>query len=285
MKIHRLSVLMLVAVLGLAIWSVYPTDDGQLPGTLRLAALSGPGNAATHRALDPFAQHLSAAARRAVLVELITPDADFKRLDLALLPSPLLSRWPEAEVLAWSKGAARVGGQTRPMFLHRRDRPWYELPDPKVIFGDRWSWGGCRGAWGYLKEHGFIERGSSTGGENYTYGLNPYSHAEAIAAVVHGAYDLAIIREEELLAALDGGLVNRGEYAFGPAGEFGGGFALVAGPSVNDRARRALRAAALNLDTLRFDESSLRVRTVLAALGQLHLDGFVPVEPLPGLRP
>ena len=166
------------------------------------------------------------------------------------------------------------------MYLQPRGEDWFAKSAPRIILGDSHSWAGGRGAADYLREHGVEPRSA-----RMASGGNVYDHREAIAALVHGAYDVAIVREADLEEALESGLVDRDAFLFGAAGEAQPCFALVASPQLAKGVRRSVRSAALNLDTLRFDQSSLRVRTVVAAMAQLRLAGFVPIEPLPNLRP
>ena len=116
-------------------------------------------------------------------------------------------------------------------------------------------------------------------------GEEPPALREAIAALVHGAFDLALIRETDLRRAVESGLIDLERFSYEPAGPAAPSFALLAGPRLSGRARNAAREAALNLDHYRFDRSQRRVAAVVAAMGQLGLSGFAPVEPLPALRP
>jgi ABC-type phosphate/phosphonate transport system substrate-binding protein len=282
MSPNRLSLLMLVAVLALALWSIYPTGPAPIPGVLEMAVLTGRGELATSRALQPLAEYLAASARRTVELKLVDSLADLHDADLALVPTTFAESWQGSETLAWAKTLMATGGGSRPMYLYPRSAVWFEKAEPRVIYGDPHSWSGGRGAGDYLRQNGFDPRVAK---ERVHAAVDVYDHREAIAALVHGAYDLAIVRETDLMEAVGSGLVDRREFAFGPAGPSKPCFALVASPQLAPAARRSLRSAALNLDTLRFDRSSLRVRNVLAAMAQLRLAGFVPVEPLPGLRP
>lgn len=282
MSPNRLSLLMLVAVLALALWSVYPTGPTPIPGVLEMAVLQGRGELATSRALQPLADYLAASARRTVELKLVDSLADLHDADLALVPATFAESWQGSETLAWAKTLRATGSGSRPMFLYPRGEIWYEKPEPRLIYGDPHSWSGGRGAAEYLREHGLDPRSAP---QRIRAARDVYDHQEAIAALVHGAYDVAIVRETDLLEAVGSGLVDRRDFAFGPAGPPKPCFALVASPQLVQATRRSLRSAALNLDTLRFDRSSLRVRNVLAAMAQLRLAGFVPVEPLPGLRP
>lgn len=273
-------------VVATAASTLLPAGRAPAPGRVRFAVLEGPGRERTLQAVTPFAEYLGAAVRRAVLPAVIAGD----RLgdapvgfDLALVPASAAAAWPGAEVLAWVSRCRMSAGGCRAFVVFRRgDRVWHELRAPRVILGDRWSWSGGRGAVAYLREHGFeLPQGFG----EVAYGANPYDHTEALAALAHGAFDVAVACEADVRAAVDEGLLDARTIVFGPAGEPGRDFALVAAPSLAPRARSAIRDAALNLDLYRFESRNTRTALVLQALRGLGVEGFSPVEVLPSLRP
>jgi ABC-type phosphate/phosphonate transport system substrate-binding protein len=273
-------------VVATAASTLLPAGRAPAPGVVRFAVLEGPGPERTLRAVEPFAEYLGFAVRRAVLPSVLSGDrlesgaADF---DLALVPAEAASAWPGAEVLAWVSRCRMASAGCRAFVVFRRgERVWHELRAPRLILGDRWTWSGGRGASGYLREHGFELPG---GFAKVAYGANPYDHTEALAALAHGAFDVAVACEADVRAAVDEGLLDAREIVFGPAGQPGRDLALVAAPSLAAPARRAIRDAALNLDLYRFETENLRAALVLQALRGLGVEGFSPVEVLPSLRP
>jgi ABC-type phosphate/phosphonate transport system substrate-binding protein len=285
MKGERLTWVLGALVVATAVSAVFPRGGPQLPGMIRFGVLAGAGVVRTERALTPLTDYLGLAVRRAMRPEVVSVDrlrADAGGFDLALLPSTFLDSWGSGEVLAWGKPRGMPGARTRPYALFRRKDPWYDLDAPRVIFGDRFTWSGGAGSDAYLAEHGF---GSHEELGGVQYGSDPYDHTESIAALVHGAFDLAIVRESDLREALETGLVDRSRFAFTPAGPAHGDFVLVAGATLSSSARRRIRDAVLNLDLYRYDETNQRVQAILASLDPLGLSGFVPDEVLPSLRP
>ena len=281
----RLTLFLMVAVAGLAIWSAVPTRDVRLPGVLRVAVATGPGEFQTSRALAPLCDYLGLSVRRSMRPVSVLPEqlrAELSEYDLALIPSSWAQSWEGSEVLAWGKVRASGGFRSRPFVVTRRDHDWVETASPRVIFGDRYTWAGYAGALDYLRERSFD---ATDEGQSIAFGHNMYDHSEAIAALVHGAFDIAIVREADMRAALDAGLLRREAFAFEAAGELGVDFALVAGPSLSGGAKQSIREAALNIESLRYDKLSLRVKAVLGAMGQLGLEGFGPTEPFPAIRP
>jgi hypothetical protein len=222
--------------------------------------------------------------RRSIELELLRGDHLPDRpesWDLALVPAPFADSEGEAIVLAWSKTRGRTGNRERPVLLHHRGDAWQALEAPRVVFGDSLTWQGGRGAWDHLRERGFAS--TSDFGRAH-YGRNPYDHLEAIAALVHDAYDLAIVRETDLRDALASGLVDRGRFGFEPAGALRPTFVLLASPQLSADARERVRDAVLHLDDLRFERPRPAVDAVLHGLEELGLGGFVPNELLPRLR-
>jgi ABC-type phosphate/phosphonate transport system substrate-binding protein len=257
----------------------------ELPGVLRLAVPEGAGNARTERALQPLRDYLAQSARRAIEVSVLPAEdlrQDQQHFDLALIPSTFLDSWGErASILARLRTHSMMGLPSRPYWLSRSDVDWKQLAAPRIVFGDDVTWSGGAGSTEYLHESGFDDL-SRFG--KVTYGKNPFDHEEAIAALVYGAYDVAIVREADLRRAVDRGFVDRASFTTGPAGEPRADFLLVADVGLSRPARDRLREAVLNLDLYRFDQPNYRVMAILGALEVLGLEGFAPYEVLPSLR-
>lgn len=273
--------ILLALLLGAAATTILPDGNPDLPGRVELIALEGPGVAGTEHALAPFARYLGLGLRRSVGVQVVAagalpPPGEF---ELALMPARFAASREDVEVLAWSKPHGLGGADTRPLLVHRRGLDLTRVAAARIVVGDAHSFDPAA-VRGWLAEQGLP--GPFDG---LATGSNPYDHSEALAALVHGAYDLAVVRESDLRQALDAGLVDRTDFAYLAAAPAGRGFALVAGPGLPAAARGRVRDAALNLDHLRYDPQSLRAHAVLEAMGKLGLDGFVPVEMLPSLRP
>jgi ABC-type phosphate/phosphonate transport system substrate-binding protein len=272
-------------VVGTAVSTLLPIAAAPPSGTLRLGVLVGPGQERTARAVAPLAEYLGSALRRVVGVE-VTSDEQLRShpeaYDLALLPTQLVSAWPSAEVLAWANRCRPSGASCRPFVIFPRDRPWNTVPSPRVILGDRLTWAGGEGARAYFLKRGFRLP------EDFglvAYAANPYDHSEAIHALIHGAYDVAVAAEADVRAAAAAGLLDPARFESIAAGEAGNDFALVACASLPAKARRVARDAALNLDRFRFDPHNQRVAMVIEALQALGIEGFAPDVILPSLHP
>jgi ABC-type phosphate/phosphonate transport system substrate-binding protein len=286
MKGERLTWILMGLVVLTAVSAIFPRQSPRLPGVIHFGVLAGAGSARTERALKPLASYLGMHVRRAI-VPVVASSTSLRGnaggYDLALVPSTFVSSWgAKSEVLAWAKHWGPSGARSQPYALHLRERPWHERARPRVILGDSLTWSGGVGSEDYLRSHGFDP---AAAGDRVAHGVNPYDHEQAIAALVHGAFDLAVVRDTDLRGAVETGLVDRSRFAFGPAGPAEGGFVLVAGPTLSDSARRRVREAVLNLDLYQYDEANHRVRSILAALRPLGLAGFAPDEVLPSLRP
>lgn len=265
--------------------TLLPLGEPEIPGSLHLAVLEGPGPSDTERALKPFCDYLSRAlglntqAHAVRAAELIL---GAKEAEILLGPIELMPKGEGYEVLAWVKGPGLRAEHERPYAVYPADSLWLRSEMPRVILGDPWTWAGGAGTAEYLEERGrSLAFSFSTKGA----GHNAYDHLEAISAMAHGAYDLALARESDVKRALDMGLVDRERFRLESAGSPRGGFALVASPRLSDASRRQVRAAALNLDAYRFDPLHLMAASALSGLRSLGIEGFVPDRVFPNLRP
>lgn len=254
-----------------------------LPGTLRLGLLGSGGVISTEQSLQPLAEYLAVEVRRSVVVETIEAQAlsevsqDF---DLALVPLHGELDADEVGVLAWAKPAGRSGWEGHPTVLHHGDLPWPPAPGSRLAFGDAYTWTGCLAGQAELLRQGW----PSEAIDGIPRGHDPYDHTPIIAALVYGGLDYVFVRESDVTAARNAGLLPRGEFISTRVGPARGDFALVAGEGLGEGARDQLEAAVLNLDHYRFDPSRLRASSAIHALGQLGLSGFAPPTVLPSLR-
>jgi hypothetical protein len=270
---------LLTGVLLLALWSIAPVGDPALPGILAFAVLDGPGELVTESAVRPLCDYISLALRRGVRVHVLDEQRLRERaasFDLLLVPRSLLPALPEHQVLAWARGHGRVGQAPQPVLVRRRA----VASDHQLILGDALSWRGDEAMAKLLRERG-LEASLSAAAA----GHDIYDHSEALAAFAHGAYSAALVRDGDYVRALRDGVLASGSIETELLGPPEHAFALVAGRRLSPRMQREVREAALELDHLRFEDASLRGQLVLASLSRLRIDGFVPVEPFPSLRP
>ena len=269
-------------VLGLAVSSVLSVRGPQLPGTLRLGVLRGPGPQELEASLAPFARYLGESVRRTVAVEVLTTEdvaAETPRFDVAILPASLVVDRDDLVVLAWAKPAGLSGWRTRSFVVQSRGT---KAQPPRVVVGDSLSWAGARDVLESLSRRPDVGPAAVA---SAVFGRDLYDHCEVLSATSHGAYDICVAREGDLRRALASGLIDPERFEFEALGRPHAGFALVATTSLSKSARGKLRGSALNLDHFRFDRANRRAETVLQALARLGLNGFAPVEVLPGLRP
>ncbi len=268
-----------------ALSTFLPWHDPQLPGSVQLTVLEGGGRTRTLRAVKPLCEYLSQQLRRSVVPKVVTASelpGELSKARLFLLPATLLADSTGFEILARAKGPGLDAAYERPYLVFPQGKRWFELAKPRLILGDSWSWMGGKGASKYLADHGHpLDSGFS----EVASGHDVYDHEEALCALAHGGYDLAIVRESDLRRAIEDGIIDPKRFSFGPAGPPGGGIVLAAAPSISNAARRSLRSAALNLDAFRFDNKHMPAALALSGLALLGIDGFVPDRPFPNLRP
>lgn len=279
----RTTWLLFLLVVVTALSTLLKVRDPDLPGTLRLGVLRSRGSDSPTW-LSPLAEYLGQELhRRVIITPLASPDLrrSPEPLDLALLPVGGNPPADSLEVLAWAKPQGRSTWRCRAGILRGSDAAWPPPPGASLIFGDCVSWDGRYGAipvllgWGWKPEQ--IDRAHC--------GPDAFDHQEAIAAVVYGAFDYAVVRETEVRGARRLGRLPPHGFIYAPVGEARGDFALVAVGGLARSARKRVREAALNLDHYRQDPSRLRARAASEALMTLGFSGFAPVEVLPSLRP
>ncbi len=273
---------MFALVVAAALSTFLPLQESHLPGALQLAVVDGPGPDRTRAAVTFFCSYLSEEVRRAV--HPVVVDAESVRRGangshLVLAPAELV---PEGwEVLAWAKGSGMGAAHERPYLVSRRGEDWASLKAPRIILGDRWTWAGGRGAQAYLRERGHP---LPEGFGKVDAGSNVFDHTQALAVLVHGGFDLAVVRESDLRRAIRAGWLDAREFVYGPAGPAASGIVLAASNVLGGRAKGRLRAAALNLSPFGFDRKHLPAAAALGGLAILGIESFVPDRPFPALR-
>ena len=270
-------------VVAAALSTFLPLQGPQMPGTLRLAVLEGPGTARTLSGVNSFCSYLSEEIRRTVKPVVVrAPELQdgFGGAHVVLVPAELMpSGW---EVLAWVKGEGMGAAHDRPYVVYPKSQDWAELPAPRLILGDRWTWAGGQGAVAYLQKRGHPLEG---GFSRVEAGVDIYDHTPVLAALVYGAFDVAVVRESDLRRAVRAGWVDPERFVFGPAGPAGNGLVLAASTALGSGARGKVRTAALNLSTFGFDRKHLPAAAALNGLAILGIEGFVPDRIFPSLLP
>ncbi|HKK70517.1 MAG TPA: hypothetical protein VKA86_04815 [Candidatus Krumholzibacteria bacterium] len=271
------SILLLV-VLVTTVWALFPLHEPQLPGILHLGVIGGEDPPVLDRSFRPLVSFLGRSVRRSGVVQVLTAeeiDGGEHGADLLLVPPGRIQR-DGYEVLAWTKPVGRVGVRTELVLVRRRGTVGEPL---RLGLGDRDVLGGPAAGVRRLRE------GGMTVGDEATVGTSPYCHDEMIAAFAHGAVDAIVVRRTDLDRALGAGLLEGETLRIESLGEASPRFALVAGPSLSEPARRELRSRALTLDHLRLNPNHGQAKAVALSLAHVGIGGFAPLEPFPNLRP
>jgi hypothetical protein len=113
---------------------------------------------------------------------------------------------------------------------------------------------------------------------------SPFSDRQLLRAWVAGGYSAVLVRGSVVEEARHAGwFADRPSVVSARAGGRGW-LALVASGNLDERVRGRTREAALNLDKYRLDPSHKRASSVLNALAELGIGGFIAPETLGALR-
>lgn len=266
-------VFVLVAVVAVAISALLPFDSPRRPGTLHLGlplVASDPRLQEYGQVLaDHFGRALRRSARVVALGPVPGPEAVF---DLALLPSG--TAHDLRAVLARARSSEAPETSVRLVWVHRVGDAGVEGSSIRVIAGDSTLAGGPV-AVGRLLD----ARGVGPDRRVLRTGHDVFDHAEAIAALIHGAYDLALLREGEIDAAVRRGWCAKGEFVEEPTDIVAPAFVLVAGTGLSEHSRRRLARAARDLDAAPGGGGGGHSDRVGRALRALGLSGFDAAPP------
>ncbi len=273
--IDRRVLLVSCCLLGLTAAAVFTPRLPSWRGDGSLLVLLPAADARRGEALDDLAAYLGRHSQLRLHVKIVPDRAAF----VDALPEALLTLSPDGVALslpssswqALATGRRRAPWNQRPMpvLVSRRDgsaidRPWRTAP-ARTVFGDSLSFV-CLAP---LCEDGMAA--PPPGGPGW--GLDPYDHRGVLAAAAHGAYDHAIVREWDAVAALAAGQLDPAQWYVRPLGEPVPDVVVFASRRLAGTVRLDLQEA---LTLLGRDDVDLAPADRLAQvqLGLFGLDGF-----------
>ena len=256
------TVTLVLVVLALAAGALISSKvDGPAPGTLRVGVLASESPLRVERAMGPLASWLAGNSHLAG--EVVAPgtagveelDA---RADVMFVPERIANTMEASRILAWVRPVGTAGAM-EPLVLIESDPPGAEGP--------------CA-----VPTAGLVTEMSGAACDSVAVARSPFADRELLRAWVAGGYSAVLIRgsvvEEARLAGWFGDRPSSVSYRTYARGWL----ALVASENLDDRVRRRTREAALNLDKYRLDPSHKRAASVLHALAELGIGGFIAPE-------
>ncbi len=266
------TVVLILVVLALAGGALISSSlDTRVPGTLRLGILAGESPLRVERAAGPLAIWLGSAVGRAgeVVAPGTTGLAELgSRCDVMLVPEVLARKLDARLILAWVRPVSSVTARVDLVIIATADRA-----------GN----GVCAVATEDLKVK--LAAADVSGCESVVVAGSPFAERELLRSFVAGAYQAVMVRESVVQDARLAGWLGDRAHVRTIAASHIPWMALVASEALDPAVRRGVRDAALNLDKYRLDPSYTRVGSVIHALAEFGIGGFVPIEPFPVLRP
>jgi hypothetical protein len=264
------SVLILV-VLALAGGALISSSlDTTIPGTLRLGVLAGESPLRVERAVGPLARWLGEAVGRAG--EVVAPGTSgleelSSRCDVMLVTEARARDLDVPLILAWLRPVSSASARVDLVVISTPDSVGEDV---------------CGVATEGLAQGPWPE--DFPGCESVEVAGSPFAERELLRAFVAGAYRAVMVRENVVEDARLAGWLGDRAHVRTPAGSHTPWMALVASEALDPAVRRGIRDAALNLDKYRLDPSHARAGSVLHALAEFGIGGFVAVEPFAALR-
>ena len=266
------TVVLILVVLALAGGALISSSlDTTIPGTLRLGVLAGESPLRVERAAGPLAAWLGGAVGRAG--EVVAPGTSGlaelgSRCDVMLVPGALARTLDIPLILAWVRPVSSAAARVELVIV--------ATPDA----GEK---GVCAVATEDLVPE--LTALDLPGCESVVVAGSPFAERELLRAFVAGAYRAVMVRKSTVEdARLAGWLGDRAHVRIAVSSDTPW-MALVASGATDPSVRRGVRDAALHLDKYRLDPSYTRAGSVLHALAEFGIGGFVAVEPFAALRP
>jgi len=266
------TVMLILVVLALAGGALISSSlDTTIPGTLRLGVLAGESPLRVERAAGPLAVWLGESVGRAG--EVVAPgtsglDELGSRCDVMLVPEALARKLDVPLILAWLRPVSSASIRTDLLI---------------IVDSDPAGEGVCAVASEDLVDK--LVAADIPGCESVFVAGSPFAERELLRAFVAGAYRAVMVRENVLEDARLAGWLGDRAHVRTTAASDTPWMALVASAALDPAVRRGVRDAALNLDKFRLDPSHARAGSVLHALAEFGIGGFVAVEPFASLRP
>lgn len=264
------TVVLVLVVLALAAGALVPWNFAgkSVPGTVRLGVLAAESPLRMERASGPLADWLAEGLGRSG--EVVAPGTSGlaeleRRCDVILVPEPQARRLDASRVLTWVRPVGRAG--VREDFV--------------LVRGAEATGAGLCA----VAVEGVLDAAITAEFDSLIVARSPFAERELLRAFVSRAFDAVVVRGSVLEdARVAGWLADRPAQITTVVGDWPW-MALVASPSLDEKARRRLRDGALNLDKFRLDPSHSRAAAVLHALAEIGIGGFASAEPFAALKP
>lgn len=262
------TVTLVLVVLALAAGALISRKvDAPAPGTLRVGVLASESPLRIERAIGPLATWLAENSHLAG--EVVAPGTAGVeelaiRADVMLVPERVARSMEPKLVLAWVRPVGTAGAM-EPLVLVESDPA-----------GDG---GPCA-----VATSGLVSEMASAACDSVAVARSPFADREILRAWVAGGYASVLVRGSVVEEARQAGWFSDRPSSVSFRSFARGWLALVASENLDDRLRRRTREAALNLDKYRLDPSHRRAASVLHALAELGIGGFIAPEGLGALR-
>jgi hypothetical protein len=136
-----------------------------------------------------------------------------------------------------------------------------------------------------VSTRGLVPELEGTGCDSVAVARSPFADRQLVRAWVAGGYAAILVRGSVVEEARRAGWFADRPAAVSIRARDRGWLALVASSTLESSVRRRAREAALNLDKYRLDPSHQRAESVLHALAELGIGGFIAPETFDALRP
>lgn len=265
-------VTLLLIALALAAW-LWPDDQERRGDGSMLVFMPR----ADERRLDALKDLADAVGEAAAMDLSLTVTSEmtsfFGQLDRALVVLAPDGLALELRLATWqpvATGRRRVPRNLRPMsvLVSRRSAPatatpWRTAPT-RTVFGDSLSMV-CRVAW--------CQDASGDRPAGVAFGVDPYDHREVLAALRHGAYDHAVVRQWDAEQALADGLLAPTEWKLTVLSDPLPDVMVMASRRLPTAVRMEIQQV-LTVLGRSIDHQTGRDRQLVAGLGLFGLDGF-----------
>ena len=262
------TVTLVLVVLALAAGALISRKvEGPAPGTLRVGVLASESPLRIERAVGPLATWLAESSHLAG--EVVAPGTAgveelATRSDVMLVPERVARSMEATQVLAWVRPVGTAGAM-----------------EPLVLVESDTAGGGGPCA---VATAGLVAELSSTGCDSIAVARSPFADRQLLRAWVSGGYSAVLVRGSVVEEARLAGWFGDRPSSLSFRSYARGWLALVAAENLDERVRRRTREAALNLDKYRLDPSHKRAASVLHALAELGIGGFIAPDVLGALR-
>jgi hypothetical protein len=262
------TVTLVLVVLALAAGALISKKvDGPAPGTLRVGVLASESPLRIERAVGPLATWLAGTSHLAG--EVVAPGTAgieelATRADVMLVPERVTRGMDATRILAWVRPVGTAGAMESLVLVES------ETADGR---------GRCA-----VATAGLVPDMATAACDSVAVARSPFADRQLLRAWVAGGYSAVLVRGSVVEEARQAGWFADRPSSVSFRSQTRGWLAMVASENLDDRVRRRTREAALNLDKYRLDPSHKRAASVLNALAELGIGGFIAPEVLGALR-